>query len=1728
MALFRRLFYRKPPDRLLEISDRVYLFDCCFSTEIFGECEYKDYLKGIVAELRDYFPEATFVVFNFREGDNRSLISEILSNYSIQVVEYPYQYEGSPLLPFETIHQFLMSSDRLLSPAGQQNVLLMHCERGGWPVLAFVLAGLLLYRKQYNGEQKILEMVYKQAPEELLHLLSPVDPQPSHLRYLQYISEIGNGLEWPAQGLLTLECLILRVIPDFDEGGCRPVVRVYGQDPEASDFETSKVLFSTPKTKEHVRLYSQAESKLIEINVQCRVQGDVILECIHMDEALEHEEVMFRVMFNTAFVKSKALLLNHDEIDVAWNAKDRFGEDFKAEVLFSDFDAESKMTTEASAGDEDEFDDGDDDSDAGSTEEFFEAEEIFSMAESGSPRSDISIMDLEAARSRLEITSNSIQALKRINTQGTTNIDDAGAEFGTPVADQVDRIFGINNSRFDEKLVTRRITLLDEMIIKEEIAALASGNRAECNFKLDEDGIPDIEIEDMVVSETDSKTSPFVDFIHNLNAQNQVHELNNIPENRISQQNVENDCVVAKSYSDELNSRPENKIPQQDAENGSIVKSSTTVGESHMPRMSDTQCETKLNVETGGYENEVESSATQNDEGAVSQVKKTEVGIEKQVIVINKLPSPVSNTENMELHDHPVESEEQTKRMIIHQRDPTRKFSDATTTRVKPATAASPVAENKYASEEAAELKSSMHSLSSLHPPPPPAPPPPPPPPLHSFPSLPPTISNTIKSIPRPSSLKTNWQSISHSLQLQPEASSSTHHVPVSPTSGIPTPPPPPPPPPPSRHLASASPSLLFPSNNPPSLHPPSSIVSHVVSSVPPPTPPPISTGAPSSTIHHHPPPPPPPSPPLPKSYGGTPSPAPPPNSEVLGVSPSSPPLGVHSDLPMQSHPSGAVQGALLPTPPPPPPPPPPPSRVSSLLGEFGGAPLLSSSGHGGPPPPPPPPPPPSSRSFSQYSGSSSSPSPCIQHERLPSLPPPPSSDHRGPSSPPFLQPIPSSGHEEPSLPPSHSGKFLEHPPPPPPPPPLDPGGRQRPPSSRPFSGGHETPAPAPARPPPPPPLPPVPGGRERPPSSPPFSSGHKTSAAAAAPPPPPPPGRLGSTSLSPPAPSACGGPPPPPPPPSSSEGLPSPPPPPPLPTELGSPSLPPPSLGGHGGPPPPPPPPGGRGGPPSPPPPPGGYGGPPAPPPPPGTSGGPPLPPPPPPGGHRGGPPPPPPPSGGHGGPPLPPPPPGGRGGSPLPPPPPPRGHGGPPPPPPPLGSSTPIPTPPGVPGAPPPPLSAQANRKGLSPCPLAVGRGHGLARPASTGAMASPRKSPLKPLHWVKVTRAMQGSLWAELQKQGDAQSNSEFDVSELEKLFPAVVPKSSAGSKSDGRRKSVGAKPDRIHLVDLRRANNTEIMLTKVKMPLPDMMAAALAMDESILDVDQVENLIKFCPTKEEMELLKNFNGDKENLGKCEQFFLELMKVPRMESKLRVFSFKIQFNAQVISDVRKYLNIVNSACEEIRNSSKLKEVMKKILYLGNTLNQGTARGSAVGFRLDSLLKLTDTRATNNRMTLMHYLCKVLATRSPNLLDFHEDLISLEAASKVQLKVLAEEMQATVKGLERVELEQAASENDGPVSEVFRKTLKEFIAVSGAEVRALTSTYSSVGKNADALALYFGEDPARCPFEQVITTLLNFVRLFRKAHEENCKQAELDKKKAEKEAEMDKSKPLEPVEPV
>jgi hypothetical protein len=127
--------------------------------------------------------------------------------------------------------------------------------------------------------------------------------------------------------------------------------------------------------------------------------------------------------------------------------------------------------------------------------------------------------------------------------------------------------------------------------------------------------------------------------------------------------------------------------------------------------------------------------------------------------------------------------------------------------------------------------------------------------------------------------------------------------------------------------------------------------------------------------------------------------------------------------------------------------------------------------------------------------------------------------------------------------------------------------------------------------------------------------------------------------------------------------------------------------------------------------------------------------------------------------------------------------------------------------------------------------------------------------------------------------------------------------------------------------------------------------------------------------------------------------MMKVPRVESKLRVFSFKLQFSTQAcvevrfflilfhsiygeiyatllyvqVKDLRRNLSIVNNASKEVnfeisvknmkmlhirvlilnafhqvRESMKFRQIMQTILSLGNALNQGTARGIYLSIEL------------------------------------------------------------------------------------------------------------------------------------------------------------------------------------
>jgi hypothetical protein len=76
----------------------------------------------------------------------------------------------------------------------------------------------------------------------------------------------------------------------------------------------------------------------------------------------------------------------------------------------------------------------------------------------------------------------------------------------------------------------------------------------------------------------------------------------------------------------------------------------------------------------------------------------------------------------------------------------------------------------------------------------------------------------------------------------------------------------------------------------------------------------------------------------------------------------------------------------------------------------------------------------------------------------------------------------------------------------------------------------------------------------------------------------------------------------------------------------------------------------------------------------------------------------------------------------------------------------------------------------------------------------------------------------------------------------------------------------------------------------------------------------------------------------------------------------------------EIESALESVENAARGIKCSKRLGIVMATVLALGNHLNGGTARGGAYGFKLNTLTKLINTKTTDNKMNLLHYLIEIL----------------------------------------------------------------------------------------------------------------------------------------------------------
>ncbi|KAG9148418.1 hypothetical protein Leryth_016902 [Lithospermum erythrorhizon] len=315
--------------------------------------------------------------------------------------------------------------------------------------------------------------------------------------------------------------------------------------------------------------------------------------------------------------------------------------------------------------------------------------------------------------------------------------------------------------------------------------------------------------------------------------------------------------------------------------------------------------------------------------------------------------------------------------------------------------------------------------------------------------------------------------------------------------------------------------------------------------------------------------------------------------------------------------------------------------------------------------------------------------------------------------------------------------------------------------------------------------------------------------------------------------------------------------------------------------------------------------------------------------------------------------PPPGRPGKSAPPPPPPPVVSNAPPPPLPPGKKKGPPPPPPPRNGGPhPPPMGLKATRSSLP------NQGHQSTNAESNYEGADASRTKLKPFFWDKVQANSDDSMvWNKI-KEGSFQFNEEM----IESLF---------GYASSEKSKKPSASQDNanesIQLIEPKKAQNLAILLKALNVTTEEICDALQEGNE--LPAGLLQTLLKMAPTPEEELKLRLYDGEVSRLGNAERFLKVVIEIPfsfmRLESLL--FMCTLQEEEPV---VRESFATLEAACTELRKNRLFLKLLEAVLKTGNRMNDGTFRGDAQAFKLDTLLKLSDVKGKDGKTTLLHFV--------------------------------------------------------------------------------------------------------------------------------------------------------------
>eukprot|EP01134_Creolimax_fragrantissima_P007079 CFRG7079T1 len=463
------------------------------------------------------------------------------------------------------------------------------------------------------------------------------------------------------------------------------------------------------------------------------------------------------------------------------------------------------------------------------------------------------------------------------------------------------------------------------------------------------------------------------------------------------------------------------------------------------------------------------------------------------------------------------------------------------------------------------------------------------------------------------------------------------------------------------------------------------------------------------------------------------------------------------------------------------------------------------------------------------------------------------------------------------------------------------------------------------------------------------------------------------------------------------------------------------------------------------------------------------------------GGPPPPPPPPGGVGAPPPPPPPPGG---APPPPPPPTGGPGGPPPPPP----------PPGGKGPPPPP--------GMAPPPPA--------------APAKPKYNPkqqMKRVNWQKVApMKLKDTLWANVD---ESAWEKIVDFDDLENSFS--VKKTRAVVVEE---KKVDEKLKELSVIDSKKSYNLSIFLGRLKMDIEEVKQMFFNCEVEKIDEHALLSLEKYVASKEEIQNLTDNLENFSRLSKADQFLHSMhTEVPRYPERIQLMIYQKQFHDRY-DDVKEEVESVVKASQELRSSAKMAKILEIVLLLGNYMNSSLKSVGAVhGFKVDYLTKIESTRSNDSKITLIHYLAKVLDTYFSDCLDVTSEVKNIKKASSVNMQTLVSEIKILKSGMNLVKKEIPLQVPKSP-GDRFQEKLTNFLETANSQLDTLLEKEATMTTEFNNIVEFFAEDPKKSTPDEFFAYFNTFLTKLENARKDNERDTEKKKREAARQEAAERKK--------